>query len=285
MINLEKYYRYSECFLSIQGEGMFTGVPSVFLRLWGCNFQCNGFSSDNNHPPSFDPARIKTLAHMPVLKTGCDTRYAWHKDYAHLSQKGSASEICDAMEALCPRFLHGNSRLPIHLVITGGEPMISQNCLIDVFHVLEERDNLPTEVTIETNGTQALSPEMQALIRNYKKLERHWMWSVSPKLKISGETSEAALLPDCVSTYRDLSDFGQLKFVVDGSEACWEDMENAIELFRKAGVNWPVWVMPVGATLEQQESIQHGICMETIRRGYSFSPRLQNWLFGNTPGT
>ena len=36
-------WRYSEEFYSIQGEGKFVGVPSVFLRMFGCNFRCKNF--------------------------------------------------------------------------------------------------------------------------------------------------------------------------------------------------------------------------------------------------
>ena len=43
MDKAEKKYYYSEIFYSIQGEGRFAGVPSVFLRTFGCNFQCRGF--------------------------------------------------------------------------------------------------------------------------------------------------------------------------------------------------------------------------------------------------
>ena len=35
--------KVSELFYSIQGEGKFSGVSSVFLRTFGCNFTCGGF--------------------------------------------------------------------------------------------------------------------------------------------------------------------------------------------------------------------------------------------------
>ena len=35
--------KIAELFYSIQGEGRYMGVPSVFLRTFGCNFSCKGF--------------------------------------------------------------------------------------------------------------------------------------------------------------------------------------------------------------------------------------------------
>ena len=32
--------KVNETFLSLQGEGYFTGTPAFFLRLSGCNLQC-----------------------------------------------------------------------------------------------------------------------------------------------------------------------------------------------------------------------------------------------------
>ena len=36
-------FRYLEIFYSVQGEGIHVGTPSVFLRMFGCNFKCQGF--------------------------------------------------------------------------------------------------------------------------------------------------------------------------------------------------------------------------------------------------
>ena len=111
------------------------------------------------------------------------------------------------------------------------------------------------------------------------------MWSVSPKLSHSGEDIDVSIRPDCLVDYAARSNVGQLKYVVDGSEECWNEVESITEKFRKTGIGWDVWIMPVGATQEQQEDVQEDICQQTVSRGFNFSPRVHNWIFGNRVGT
>ena len=76
----------SETFISLQGEGVLTGVPSWFCRVSGCNLRC----------------------------TWCDTPYAsWQPELA-----GGAPRSIDALVAEARASKVG------HAVLTGGEPML-----------------------------------------------------------------------------------------------------------------------------------------------------------------
>ena len=47
MLNVQCSMRINETFLSLQGEGHFTGTPAFFLRFAGCNLECP--FCDTNH--------------------------------------------------------------------------------------------------------------------------------------------------------------------------------------------------------------------------------------------
>ena len=71
-------YKYSEIFTSIQGEGIYTGSPTVWLRWFLCNLQCSGFGQtipedSNTHVlpyKDFDISNIKKIQDLPVFSTG-----------------------------------------------------------------------------------------------------------------------------------------------------------------------------------------------------------------------
>ena len=83
--------KIAELFYSIQGEGRYMGVPSVFLRTFGCNFKCAGFGMSRGMM-SQEADEIASVAHMftkyedlPLVSTGCDSYASWHPDFKNLS--------------------------------------------------------------------------------------------------------------------------------------------------------------------------------------------------------
>ena len=72
-----KKFRVTEVFYSVQGEGQFVGVPSVFLRTFGCNFKCEGFGMDagqsSKERSNINPNDYNSFEDLPLVTTGCDS--------------------------------------------------------------------------------------------------------------------------------------------------------------------------------------------------------------------
>lgn len=310
---MSKEFKYSEIFASIQGEGHYTGVPTVWLRFWGCNLECKGFGQDNIDDPdtwvlpsdNFDVTTVKTVEDLPVWHTGCDSSYSWAKQFRNLTHKGTAAQIVDKLtECLTSvhntagTFRHEKSGQEWHLAFTGGEPMMSQPAMVAILEEFASRENLPRFVTVETNGTRDIKPELSDFLNNQFLLgsaygglmppERgptEWFWSISPKLRASGEPWDKAIKPEVIAEYMDHSSAGQLKYVVDGDDRTWFEVEKATAEFRAEDIGLPVWVMPVGADLEMQEVTAKDVTLDAISRGYNVAARVHTYIFGNQIGT
>ncbi|MGY0616472.1 7-carboxy-7-deazaguanine synthase QueE [Vibrio sp. FJH11] len=139
--------KVNEIFETIQGEGMFTGVPSIFLRLQGC----------------------------PVGCAWCDTKHTWVVDINNETsfetvknkQVDDDSWCQITVEDIVKECItHYNAR---HVVITGGEP-----CMYDLrpLTFLLEESGFTTQ--IETSGTFEVNCS-----------ESTWV-TVSPKLDMRG---------------------------------------------------------------------------------------------------
>ena len=107
----------SESFHSIQGEGLTTGTPAIFLRLSGCNLLCQGRG------------------------WRCDTIEVW--------RKGVRIPFKDVLPREHIKYLKRGA----HLVITGGEPLLHQVALQDYLVWFLAAYNFLPFVEIETNGT------------------------------------------------------------------------------------------------------------------------------------
>jgi 7-carboxy-7-deazaguanine synthase len=281
--------KVSELFYSLQGEGRFVGVPSVFLRTYGCNFTCSGFGckpgekSTGADEVAKTVDLYKTFTDLPLVETGCDSYASWHPAYKHLSPNIATEDLVANMLLLTPNGAwQQNNGNDIHLVITGGEPLLGwQRAYGELLSHPGMRDL--KNITFETNGTQKLSDDFkQFLIDNfwtYGCENKEVTFSVSAKLSASGETWEDAIRPEIVAEYQQYG-HTYLKFVVETEDHVNEAVR-AVDAFRAAGFTGLVYLMPQGGVVDPYESNKLNIANICCERGFNYSPRLHVDLWGN----
>jgi len=210
------------------------------------------------------------------VSTGCDSYASWHPAFKELSPTYTEDELVEKMAALLP---HGNWQQPngnpVHLVITGGEPLLGWQraypALLDKLHERGLR-----HITFETNGTQELSRDFKLYLNNW---HGEITFSVSPKLSVSGEKWEEAIKPEIIF---DLETYGitYLKFVVEKVQD-FDELDRAVDEYRLAQFSGPVFVMPVGGVVSVYDGNRINVADEALKRGYWYSPRLHVDLWGN----
>ena len=306
--------RYSEMFYSLQGEGRYVGVPSLFLRLFGCNFECRGFGQDRDRskwldhdkmPHNQEHPDVKALVDLPVPHVGCDSSFSWGKKWGHLASNDDIDTIIKKMDDMINWYGQKKTSNPlagdlsqcllqddgVHLVLTGGEPLL-KGFQQGVFDLMTHPDLKTRFVTIETNGTQIFSP-YDYCKDGYMFPDHHrkfgvnknagMTFSVSPKLSNSGEEWTEAIKPEALASYNAWPhSYLYLKFVVR-DEDDMEEVHEAVRIYDHARVNIDaIYLMP--------ETGPHGmydyeVAQLAMKYGYKFSPRLQINLFGNEWGT
>jgi organic radical activating enzyme len=278
--------KVSELFYSAQGEGRFVGVPSVFLRTFGCNFTCSGFGcapgvkSTEADEVAKNIHLYKDFLSLPLVNTGCDSYASWHPAFKELSPTVETKDLVDQMLALTPNhhWMQDNGN-DVHLVITGGEPLLGwQRAYSELLdnQAMQDLKNL----TFETNGTQELSDRFQAYLVEWQRWKnREITFSVSPKLSASGEAWSDAICPAIVSSYQS---FGTtyLKFVVE-TEEHFAEVDLAVKEFRAGGFTGVVYVMPQGGVVTPYAQNRVKVADWALTKGYCYSPRLHVDLWGN----
>ena len=232
----------AEIFASLQGEGPSQGRPCAFVRLSRCNLAC----------------------------VWCDTAYTWRFEgdnrphRAQLTYERKANQVTlDEEEAAQRIAALGQPRL----VVTGGEPLLQAPAVARMLAFLPDM-----RVEIETNGTVAPPPALDALVAQY---------NVSPKLAHSGNPADLALPPERLRAWA-AEPRAAFKFVVAESA----DVEEVLELAERFAIpRERVWLMAEGtdaATLEAREAWLAPLCLE---HGLTLSKRMHIQLYGDTRGT
>jgi len=286
--------KVSELFYSLQGEGRFVGVPSVFLRTYGCNFTCSGFGCKPGEKSTGadEVAKVvnqyKDFTSLPLVETGCDSYASWHPAFKHLSPTYTTEDLVGGMLALTPnkRWVQENGN-DVHLVITGGEPLLGwQRAYSELLGHPGMADL--KNITFETNGTQPLHKDFRHFLLDWTLNPRGGIgrrgrdaltFSVSAKLSASGEKWEEAICPDIVMSYASIGTT-YLKFVVETDEHI-EDARRATREYRAAGFTGQIYLMPQGGVVRPYEANKVRIADICCAEGWNYSPRLHVDLWGN----
>jgi len=299
---LEKL-RYSEAFYSVQGEGRFVGVPSVFLRTFGCNFRCMNFGLGKDEPSRAEKQAngqryneevlelINADVHksttkfedLPIIHTGCDTYASIYPEFKHLVHDATIDEVVEHLLSLTPegKWTMDNGQ-DVHLILTGGEPLLAwQRLYIELFEHPRMQDL--KNVTFETNTTQKLHDDFFNYLTDQDRITI--TWSCSPKLSTSGESWEAAIKPNIAHQYSTVVGSNlYFKFVVADS-ADIDEAGRAVQQYRDARIECPVYLMPMGGRSEEYNLNVQEVADICMQRGWRFTPRLHISLFGNAWGT
>jgi len=207
-----------------------------------------------------------------IRTSGCNLRCTWcDTPYASWSPKGENMDVDEILAKV-------QENEPKHVVVTGGEPMIQPELPV----LIEKLRALGKFVTVETAGTVWQDIPMD-------------LASVSPKLsnstptvresgKFARQHEQLRLQPEVLKEFAQSPEIGsvQWKFVVfDPGDMA--EIDDVLKLIGKVNPD-DVVLMPEG--IDDQQLRQRGIWLADIckERGFRFGPRLQIWLYGNTPG-
>jgi organic radical activating enzyme len=221
----------SSDFMSIQGEGISTGIPSYFVRLANCNLHCGMSRAFTNKI-----LKEKLLEDGEIFKGDlelegkatwtCDSTSQWlwrgeDKDFQYLIDRWKEQGIYEDIK-------NGT----IHIIWTGGEPTIKghQEAIVNFTKYFQSIEIIGTRTVglnsgmfyeIETNGTIYIEDD---LFRYLNQI------NCSPKLSNSGMTEKQRINPDAIKRIMEHNNY-QFKFVISNEEDIQEMFRDFIEPF------------------------------------------------------
>lgn len=232
---------------TIQGEGLSAGMPALFVRLAGCNLSC----------------------------VWCDTPYTW--DWTRFDPKVEIKSMNVRQVYLRIKDTADLIRGEFVLVITGGEPMLQQKALAQLFRMLQENEKLCARMRIEMETAGTIEPSFGMILGAVD------VFNVSPKLAHSGNDMSKALRPRILHRFASLAVYKQatFKFVVQTRDD-FADIDALVAQYNIPSER--VLIMMEGKTEAEQQSRLDDLVTLCAVSGYRISPRLHVQIWGNRRG-
>jgi organic radical activating enzyme len=230
------YLHISELFYSIQGEGATMGTPAIFIRLGGCNMLCKS-------------------EHWV-----CDTIEVWSK-----------SSKVEFENVLTPDQIQDLRSKKVHLIFTGGEPLLHQSAIKSYLIWIERVYGFNPICEIETNGTIMPTDELYYRIA---------YWNVSPKLSNSGVEMKKRKIAKVIKWY---SRAGKRKVIFKFVITSKMDVEEIYDTYALTTLR-NVYLMPGGATRAELDAMRPLVVELCKRNHFKYSERLQVVIWDKATG-
>ena len=246
---------------TIQGEGPYLG-PAVFVRFGLCNFKCEGFGCTRVAPNG-------------EVITGCDTIHAvspkFKDTWKHFAE---AKDLIDWVQGAIDETSKSFKTLTKPaIIITGGEPTMHwDNQVFQDFlkHFIIEGYH----ITMETNASKVVtfSEIYQTRVR----------FSMSVKLSASGEPLRKRVNIEAINKLINFGNQSYFKFVVNPET--WENDQREVNEILQGSLVAPVYMMPMGETIEKQLKHTRFVFDLCAREGFMFSPRAHILAYDDLDG-
>jgi 7-carboxy-7-deazaguanine synthase len=243
----------SEYFYSLQGEGRTIGIPAFFIRLTGCNMMCGGFGVEKDG----------------ALRDGA----SWKCDTINVWMKGTTYTFEHLTDILNDKYDFINLlKKSVHLVITGGEPMLQQERIIAYLEFLKQNFDCCPVVEIETNATFTPSFELDSMVS---------YWNCSPKLKNSGMPIYLRIKNDVLLFFKN-NEKTMFKFVISD----FVDFEEITDDFLCSGLiqKNQIVLMPAADSLDKLLVTNKMVAEICIKNQLRMSTRLHVEIWNQLTG-
>tara|TARA_R100000700_G_C3178731_1_gene154674 strand:- start:6585 stop:7343 length:759 start_codon:yes stop_codon:yes gene_type:complete len=226
-----------KAFYTLEGEGEYVGMPSVFFRMAMCNLTCEGFASESS-------------------PHGCDSYVSWS-----IKNKMTFNEIFEYFEE---HNLIDKLKAGAIFKLTGGEPMIQQRALLKFIEAFIEKYDFTPIIDFETNST--IKPD-ERWVKDYRAT-----FTTSPKLTTNGDPEKKTYKPEVLKWHKENG--SGFKFVINASEDIDEIWRKYVDDDNVKLPKERIWFMPCSGSREEHVKNAPAVAEYAKAMNVNFSPRL-----------